>query len=166
MIGGQMQILKITQENASEASHIYANSWKVAYKNIVPQEYLDQLSLERWTPFLRESPFMGFMLKINGEFVGTTSVAPARDKQMIGWGEVISIYVSPEHFGKGYGKILFAHAIDALNEMGLNQIYLWVLEENWQARVFYEHNGFWESGDKMTIKIGGKELVEVRYVNK
>ena len=47
-----MQILSITSENASDASHIYANSWKVAYRDIVPQAYLDQLSLERWTPFL------------------------------------------------------------------------------------------------------------------
>ncbi len=51
-----MEILKVTKDLASCASHIYALSWKTAYKNIVPQEYLDGLSLERWTPLLLDSP--------------------------------------------------------------------------------------------------------------
>ena len=84
-----MQILSITSENASDASHIYANSWKVAYRDIVPQAYLDQLSLERWTPFLKESPFLGFVLKVDDIYVATASVTPARDEQMKGWGEVV-----------------------------------------------------------------------------
>lgn len=161
-----MQILSITPENASDASHIYAYSWKVAYRGIVPDAYLDQLSLERWTPFLKDSPFMGLILKVEEAYVATASVTPARDDLMKGWGEVVSIYVMPEHFGKGYGKKLFAYAIETLKEMGFNQVYLWVLEDNQQARDFYERNGFWASGDKMTLTIGGKALTEVRYVNK
>ena len=99
-------------------------------------------------------------------YVATASVTPARDEKMKGWGEVVSIYVTPEHFGKGYGKKLFAHAIEVLKEKGLDQVYLWVLEDNRQARDFYARNGFWASDDKMTLTIGGKVLTEVRYVNK
>ena len=161
-----MKILSITPENASEASHIYANSWKVAYRGIIPDAYLDQLSLERWTPFLKDSPFAGLILKVDEAYVATASITRARDDMMKGWGEVVSIYVMPEHFGKGYGKKLFEHAIEALKEMGLEQVYLWVLEDNRQARDFYERNGFWASNDKMTLTIGGKVLTEVRYVNK
>lgn len=160
-----MEILRITKDIASDASHIYATSWKTAYKNIVPQKYLDELSDERWTPILRDSPHVGFILKADDEFVATSSVSTARDEKMNGWGEIISIYVLPRYFSKGYGKKLFSYVVCYLNENGFKNIYLWVLEKNQQARAFYERNGFFPNGDKATINIGGKELVEVRYVH-
>lgn len=159
-----MEILKITKDMASSISHIYALSWKTAYKNIVPQKYLDDLSLEQWVPFLQDSPFTGFVVKDKGEFVATSSIAAARDDKMKGWGEIISIYVLPQHFGKGYGKKLFAFVRNQLHFRGFNEIYLWVLEDNQQARKFYERNGFAPNGERLPIDIGGKELVEVRYV--
>ena len=84
---------------------------------------------------------------------------------MNGWGEIISIYVLPKYFNQGYGKKLLEFAVDTLGKNGFDNIYLWVLEENQQARSFYERNGFFPNGDKGAITIGGKELVEVRYVH-
>lgn len=159
-----MEIIKITSDIASSASKVYALSWKTAYKNIVPQEYLNALSLERWTPFLQYSPYEGFVLRISEEFVATSSIAPARDKAMLGWGEIISIYVLPNHFFKGYGKKLLLFVITELQNKGFDNIYLWVLEDNQQAKIFYERNGFIDNGDRSIITIGGKELVEARYV--
>ncbi len=77
-MGYVMGIKKITKATASAASHIYTLSWKVAYKNIVPDDYLDNLSLERWTLFLEKSEFSGYLLKVNDEFVATSSIAPFR----------------------------------------------------------------------------------------
>lgn len=159
-----MEIFKITKGIASDASHIYALGWKSAYKNIVPQVYLDNLSLERWTPLLQASTFSSFIMKDKGEFVATSSIATARDEKMKGWGEIISIYVLPEHFRKGYGQQLLVFAINKLHSNGFNKIYLWVLDENKRARKFYEQNGFSANGDKKTMNIGGKELIEVCYV--
>ena len=161
-----MEILKVTNELASCASHIYALSWKTAYKNIVPHKYLDGLSLERWTPLLLDSPYTSFVIKDGGEYVATSSSAPARDETMCGWGEIISLYVLPQYFNKGYGKEMFSFAAAQLHENGFQNIYLWVLEENQKARRFYEQNGFVPNGDKAVIHIGGKDLTELRYVNR
>lgn len=159
-----MEILPITKASASNASHIYALSWKKAYRDIVPQTYLDELSLERWTPFLQDSPYCGYILKADGEFIATSSISPARDEEMQGWGEIISIYVLPEHFYKGYGKKLLYFVLSDLNSKGFNKVYLWVLKNNLQAISFYERNGFVSNGDKSVITIGGKDLVKIRYV--
>ncbi len=160
-----MEILEITQAMASAVSHIYANSWKSAYKGIVPQKYLDELSLEQWTPFLKDSLYTGFVLKEGNELVATSSISPARDEAMKGWGEIISIYVLPQYFHKGYGKKLFSFVTAQLHSNGFQNIYLWVLESNQRARAFYERNGFYFNGDILPITIGGKELIEMRYIN-
>lgn len=160
-----MELLKITKDIASKASEVYAVSWKTAYKNIVPQKYLDELSLEWWTPLLLDSSRAGYVLKDDDDFIAAASIAPAREEKMNGWGEIISIYVLPKYFNQGYGKKLLEFAVDTLGKNGFDNIYLWVLEENQQARRFYERNGFFPNGDKGAITIGGKELVEVRYVH-
>ncbi|NLW43355.1 MAG: GNAT family N-acetyltransferase [Tissierellia bacterium] len=159
-----MEIRKITKEDAAKASRIYALSWKIAYRNIVPQNYLDSLSLDRWTPFLKDSLFDGYVLIEDGEYIATTSISPAREEEMQGWGEIISLYVLPEYFYKGYGKKLLEFAVSELKSQGFNDTFLWVLEENRQGRDFYERNNFIPNGDKTIIKIDGKELVEMRYV--
>lgn len=160
-----MQIMDLTKELASVASHIYAKSWKTAYKDIIPQKYLDELSLEHWTPFLENSPFQNFLLQDNGVFVAASAIAKAREGIYDDYGEVVSIYVLPDHFNKGYGTILFKHMIEKLQAMGFSKTVLWVLEENQRARLFYEKMGFKANNDKKVCKIGGKALTEVCYVN-
>jgi len=159
-----MEIRKVTKTDDFNAiSRIYALSWKAAYKNIVPQQYLDEISENNWADKLRNSRYDAYILIENGEYIGTSSICAARDEKMYGWGEIISIYLLPEYFGKGYGKPLFDNSVNALVGMGYDKIYVWVLEQNIRARKFYEKNGFLLF-DKKLITIGGKDLPEVRYV--
>ena len=159
-----MQIEKVTPKTAWQAGQIYATSWKSAYAGIVPQPYLDGLSAGVWALRLGCLVYTDFVLKDGGRYVATASVTAARDPAMHGWGEVVSIYVLPECTGLGYGKALFAHAVHHLRENGFFKIYLWVLEENHRARAFYQKMGFAPNGDKTVVHIGGKALVEMRYV--
>jgi len=55
-------------------------------------------------------------------------------------------------------------ALDELKSSGFDSVLLWVLRDNAVARAFYEKIGFVESGDEKPIIIGGKELIEVRYI--
>ena len=160
-----MEIIELTNNLAQEASHIYAKSWKYAYKGVIHQKYLDDLSLEHWTPFLKNSPFQNFILQDNGVFVATSSIGVARDTKYDNYGEIVSIYVLPEYFGHGYGTFLFGYMAEKLQLIGLNKICLWVLEKNINARRFYEKMGFVTNGDKKVCNIGGKELTEICYVN-
>lgn len=160
-----MEIERVSVETASVASHIYALSWKTGYKKIVPQPYLDQLSLEGWTSRLKQSIYTDFLLKDHNKYVAVMSVSPARDEHMRGWGEIVSLYVLPEYFRNGYGRILFSHGVECLHKHGFQKIYLWVLEKNDRARSFYHSMGFIFNGDRNLLNIGGKELTAIRYVN-
>lgn len=164
-----MNIEKITRDTAAAASYIYAMSWKIGYKGIIPQPYLDKIPLGQWADWLGNDNHTHFqadyLLSDNGDFIATASICEARNEQYRGWGEIMSIYVLPEQFRKGYGTTLFSYLTDQLQKSGYSKIYLWVLEDNQRARGFYESMGLQTNGDRIVQNIGGKDLAEIRYVN-
>lgn len=147
-------------------SKVYEESWKSAYKGIIPQDYLDSIPEGRWAPNLDNQSWNTLVCIDNGKIIGTSSFCKSRFEQFQGWGEIISIYLLPDYIGKGYGKILMEAALLELKKQGYKNIFLWVLEENIKARNFYEHYGFLQTDDILENTIGGKDLREVRYVFK
>ena len=49
---------------------------------------------------------------------------------------------------------------------GFEQVYLWVLDENANARRFYEQHGFELDGCECFVEIAGKQLREVSYAKR
>ena len=160
-----MKIEMVTIKTAEAAGQIHALAWKAGYQGILPQSYLDALSPQLWISRMKQAVYQDFLLKDHGHYVAASSLSPARDKNMSGWGEIVSLYVLPEHIRKGYGSALLSYGIGQLQAQGLNNIYLWVLEENHRARAFYEAMGFVPNGDRAALPIGGAEWYEIRYVN-
>lgn len=163
-----MKIEKVTKNNVAQASYIYAMSWKAGYKNILPQTFLDHISVNFWINKLENSNknFQeNYIASVNGKFVATSSICEARDEEYKGWGEIKSIYVSPTEFRKGFGSHLFRYVYERLENKGYSKVYLWVLKENITARKFYESLGFHFNGDCIHANIGGKNCSIIRYVN-
>ena len=160
-----MEIRRMTlNDDAEVVGNIYANSWKAAYRGIVPQAYLDGLAGSMWLAVLRDEQYQSYLAMDGEAYIGASAVCAARDESMVGWGEIVSLYLLPTYFGSGYAEPLFRRVVEALRMQGYQQIYLWVLEENARARRFYEKQGFAANGDRLVLTIEGKELMEVRYV--
>ncbi|MDR0880134.1 MAG: GNAT family N-acetyltransferase [Clostridioides sp.] len=160
-----MEIRKIRENDDLDAiGNIYADSWKYAYKGIVPQEYLDTLSGSRWKEFLTNSNGDSIVVIDNGKYIGTAAISESRDEDMPGWGEINTIYLLPEYFGKGYSKPLFEYAINELLKKGFKDIYLWVFDKNARARGFYEKNGFQKTCDMTSSVIIDEKLLVVKYI--
>lgn len=160
-----MEIRKYKEGDSFDAiSRVYAMSWKTAYRQIVPQDYLDHLSETRWVPLLKKEKAHLLLAIDGGEIIGAATYGAAREETYAGWGEIVSLYLLPAYFRKDIGSRLLQRAQKELAGLGYAQIYLWVLTENWAARRFYEANGFHCSGDMITYEIGGKALAESRYV--
>lgn len=160
-----MEIRLINESDDRNAiSHVYEESWKAAYKGIVPQSYLESIESGRWAKAL-DNPEWHSLIMLDGDrIVGTSAYCASRFEDMKDFGEIISIYFLPEYFGRGYGKKLLQAAINGLSQMGYTDIFLWVLEDNIRARRFYEHYGFVASGKYMENNIGGKVLRELQYI--
>jgi len=154
------------QDDKKVISHIYEESWKHAYKGILPQTFLDQIPEGHWCGVLETFAKEGFIMLEGDKIIGTASYGPSRDENLKDYGEIISIYLLPQYIGKGYGKKLFQAVMDQLKKEGYNKVYLWVLEENKVARAFYERFGFKTNGAYLDDQVGGKAVKEIQYIVK
>lgn len=164
-----MEIRKATIDNVIGISRIHALSWKSAYKGIIPQTYLDELKENFMVPafeaWVNDNVLTAQIISENGSLVGCVAYGRARDESLLDWGEIVSIYLLPEYFGKGYGNKLLESALSDLKQSGYQNIYLWVLKKNQRARSFYEKNKWRCNEDDACIcEIAGKQLTEIRYI--
>ncbi len=153
-------IREMTIEDINQVRQIYILGWQDAFRGIVPQPYLDTMNLDDWAPPLNGA----YVLTDGTNILGTSSIAPARDSAFEGCGEIISVFVLPHLIGQGYGHQLFAFVKEKLFEQQYTNIYLTVFEDNHRARKFYEKHDFLWNGERLTINVGGKDLIELRYV--
>ena len=162
-----MEIRYINQEdNLLEISNIYECSWKYAYKDIIPKNYLNSIPKGCWANNITKEHMTSFVLIEDGIIIGTASFCKSRWKQYNDYGEIVSIYFLPDYMGKGYGNHLLKKCMEELKTRGYEKILLWVLEDNLRARKFYEKNGFICSYEYLNDNIAGKELREVMYTYK
>jgi len=150
--------------DAQAIGTIYHQSWTSAYCGILSDNYLKSLTDENCTPQAINTK-QTIVACDNDIVIGVCYISPARESSMADWGEIVSLYLRPDYFGKGVGRLLLNAGIVQLQKCGYPNIYLWVLTDNIRARKFYEKNGWICNGDERTILIDGVSVKEVRYIN-
>jgi GNAT superfamily N-acetyltransferase len=151
-------------EDAADLARVHVTTWQAAYPGMIDQGFLDSMDLEGreewWERAVAREANLIRVAVIEHRVEGFCLAAASTTK---GWGEVYSIYVTAEHWGKGLGRLLLAAGESALVGAGFDRALLWVLRDNSRARVFYERQG-WALGKPMRIEnIGGSDVTEVRY---
>ena len=151
-------------DDRKQISFVYEQSWKTAYRGIIPDDYLDSIPAGRWAAKVDIATWHTLVCLEDGNIIGTSSFSESRFEVFKGYGEIISIYLLPEYVGKGYGRQLMERALSELKKAGYFKAFLWVLEENSKARAFYEKMGFKLSSEVIESDIGGKILKEISYI--
>ena len=158
---------KAELKDAPVLGHIQVTSWRSAFRNIAPDEYLDhQVSesnqAEDWKEILSDNGQIVFVAETENRLVGY-AWAHKEDDESIQWdSELISMHLLPEYKRQGIGRKAFAAVAQQLKEQGCKSVYLWVLEDNHPSRRFYEALGGQLAGSHQ-INLGGKDLAEVAY---
>lgn len=100
----------------------------------------------------------------NGMIVGFMCLGKCRDEDLDNtYGEIWGIYLLPSFWRQGIGTVFIDWGIEELKQKGYRKISLWVLEDNMNARRFYEKMGFMHDGTVKELNIG-KPLNEIRYI--
>lgn len=154
----------LPSDDRLEVSRVYEKSWKNAYRDIIPQEYLAAIPEGRWAQTLDKPERRNLVMLKDGAVIGTSSFGASRFGDMDGYGEIVSLYLLPEYTHKGYGGALLRKAVEALRDTGFTDVFLWVLEENLIARRFYEAFGFERSAAFLDENIGGRVVRELQYI--
>lgn len=151
-------------DDARSIAEVHVRSWQVAYRGVVAGEFLDSLDVDRRSEMIdrviKDGSKTILVSDREGMVAGFSMLAPSDDE---GWGEVLAIYASPDHWGEGVGYDLMTSSVQWLHREGYQRAMLMVLEDNPRARAFYERQG-WRLGKRIRIEnIGGRDLTEVRY---
>jgi len=163
-----VQIRLAHANDADGLARVHVDSWRVAYKGIVPDEHLASLSYEkragRWRESLSNADSASFVYVAQGDdgtIIGFAGGGPERDGDPNYTGELYAIYLHPDYLRRGIGRQLAQTVARRLIEMGLSSMLVWVLAQN-PSRQFYEALGGEYLYEK-TIEIGGASLIEIAY---
>jgi len=161
-------IYKATLEDAPAIAAIHVTAWKEAYRGIVPEEFLNNLSIQRrtdqWINILSDEVNIyhhTFVAETEGRLVGFANFGAARTVELGFDGELFAIYILHAGHKQGIGRGLVEAAARELRGFGFKSMLVWVLKDN-PARGFYERLGGVHLAEKI-IEIGGLELMEVAY---
>jgi ribosomal protein S18 acetylase RimI-like enzyme len=158
-----------TARDAKAIAEIHVAAWQAAYKDLMPEDDLKKMSVEKRLAFWREAIEYSepqLLVATEGEqIVGFVGFDRSRDKgTKSSIGEIWALYVRPSHWRQGAGLALWDAARDGLKEEGCTQVTLWVLLRNEPALAFCEHAaGFKrEMPSLKTVVIGSVKLEEIR----
>ena len=130
-----------------------------AFPHIYPPDvypFPDDAVREAWRDALADPTIEAYVAEAAGEAVGSVSV---------GDGFLRTLYVAPSHWSTGVGSALHDLALERLRLSGSPQAKLWTLEENWNARRFYERRGWTLSGETRVVPFPPNPL-DVGYVKR
>jgi ribosomal protein S18 acetylase RimI-like enzyme len=163
--------MNIRQASASDAAgiaRVQVDSWRTTYRDIVPAEYLDNMSYaereQKWEQWLSDPESKTFAyIALNGasQVVGFVSGGANRAHDPLYAAELHAIYILQEYQGRGIGRRLTLTLATKLLELGLDSMLLWVLAGN-PARRFYEALGG-QLVKTSQFELTGATLDEVAY---
>lgn len=149
---------------------VRVDTWRSAYKGIVPDEVLDALSYqstaERWGQVFWEDGNRDTAVFVaqdrQDEIIGIAMCGPEQGNDPVFQGEIYVLYVLPQNQHQGIGRSLVAACVQHLmHKLHIQSMLIWVLAEN-PYRKFYETLGGKVVREK-SKEIGGKLLPEVGY---
>ncbi|MCB0167237.1 MAG: GNAT family N-acetyltransferase [Anaerolineae bacterium] len=156
--------------DARRIAEVHVASWQAAYRGILPDKMLDNLSVEHrqenWQTWLVQTKGHVLVLEVAERVEGFVMCGATRDKDVDRQkvGEIYAIYLHPESWGHGCGRALVGAAKEVLHQDGFSELLLWVLEANEPAKRFYERVGFKADGvTKVEFEPDGTQLFECRY---
>jgi ribosomal protein S18 acetylase RimI-like enzyme len=148
---------------------VHVDTWRHAYSNIVPASRLAKLDYnymsDRFSKSILENVENIYVVEETGKIIAFFIFGICRDSDVDSKiaGEIYAMYVLPDYWRKGIGKNICREAEQILKSQTYSQIFLWVFENNNQARQFYEVMGFKKDGAIKVLNIGAP-LNAIRYI--
>ena len=165
-------IRRARPSDAAAIGRIHVETWRSTYAGILPDDYLVGLSRRRramqWRSALnapgRAEPVV-VAEDMDEGVVAFTSFGGVRQAGMpkgIPYdGEIFTLYVLPDHQGRGLGRSLLGAGFRGMARAGRTSAVVWVIESN-PSRFFYERMGARQVAHRRE-SFAGTQLPELAY---
>jgi GNAT superfamily N-acetyltransferase len=151
--------------DAPDMAEVHMRSWEVAYKDIIPTEYIKEKNATRpaqWVKILAEMKYLQRVIQVDGKTVGIMCVAPPQDDDV---GdecyELHGIYLHPDYYRQGIGTQAVEYAYEIARGLGKTVMTVWVFADNANSIKFYEKCGFVADGKTKPHDMG-KTIYSIR----
>lgn len=158
------------EADAVAIAAIHVRTWQHAYRDLMPDAYLDGLSvsdrLAMWSRILaRPAPRSTVLVaETDGAIAGFVMAGPSGDDDAsAATAQLFTIYVEPAAMGRGVGSALLLRIQQRLTDLGFAEATLWVLTGNERGRRFYERHGWRTDGATKREELGATTVDEIRY---
>lgn len=163
-----MNLRPAVPDDAMPVARVHVRAWQVAYRGLMPEEYLAGLRPEdraqRYDFTAGDPSGPRTLVAIEADTVlGFATTSAARDEDTIGQGELCALYVEPDCWGRGIGQALASAARGDLYRLGFRQAMLWVVAGNARAERFYRADGWTRDGLHRARQIWNVQVDTVRY---
>lgn len=166
----QTRIRAASPRDAAGIARVHAQSWRAAYRGVLPAGYLARLQTPALTREWRHrigwtSGRDVLVAERTRRVVGFATVSDVDDDDSLDGfaGEIGMLYLSPELTGRGIGRRLLGQALAVLERHELYWVVAWVLEANTGAQRFYTREGLRPDGARRAEHIGGASVRSIRY---
>ena len=137
-------IRKAKSEDIEKIANIKVRCWQIAYRNIIADEYLDNMDIE-YTIEKNKRIFEQYNIivaELKNEVIGFCRYDYNNyyEEENVDC-ELIALYIKPEMKRHGIGRKLMKYAINEFKNSKKEKMILWCLKENYPSRAFYESMG-------------------------
>ena len=163
----EVLIRNVELNDLRSVAEIAIRGWQTAYRGIVDDDYLNNLSIEEnYQKRLKDYKENGFIVaEKNNEVVGFCRYRIGnyyQDEYPEVDCELCALYVKPEEKRNGIGKALVEYVKNEFRKNNLNKMILWCFKDNYPSRAFYEKMGGKLCGETTCIR--GREYKEVGFM--
>jgi ribosomal protein S18 acetylase RimI-like enzyme len=155
-----MNLRKAVPDDASAIARVHVDSWRSAYRDLVPDERLARLDYAHGAERFRGSIMAGseyiYIAEKDADVIGFFALGRCRDSDADHetTGEIYALYLVSEYWRSGIGESMYQEAERILKTHTYIQAVAWVFAGNERARCFYEAMGFTIDGVTKTLNIG------------
>lgn len=169
MQNAPVQIRPATADDAHAIADLHAKSWRIAYRGILPDAYLDlDLEPDRQTDWQQRfsAPAQHQHVIVaedrQGQLAGFACAYGAYDSDA---GTLIeNLHAHPDRKKSGVGKALLRElALWHLEHFRADPMHLWVVNDNTTAIAFYLHMGGVNDQSAIWDAPGGIAVPELRF---
>lgn len=159
-----------SSRDAEAVGLLQAESWRSAYRGIMPNTFLDSEAIEHrqsaWRDRLSVDSDRRWLLKAHdqeGRLVGFACVELDAEPE---WGALLdNLHVRPDRKGRGIGRRLFDAAREwSYEQLGHKKMHLWVIEGNLEGQQFYDRIGGKVAERTVKDVVGVVTVPVLRYV--
>jgi ribosomal protein S18 acetylase RimI-like enzyme len=169
-VATHVHVRPATLTDAAAIATVHIRSWQSAYAQILPDAYLQGLSVETrtsgWQQALQSDASKVAVAAADEQVVGFVSFGRCRDPGApASRAEIWALYAAPHAWGLGVGLQLMRHALTQAASEGYADTSLWVLSANARAIRFYGAGGFRVvPGSEKHFPLGGVEVPEIQLL--